>query len=278
MKALAFAGLIISLAMSASAAVIISDSFDTSGGLGLNDDLGTRQAGTAVPPTRNWVQTGGGTVGIGSAGVMRLETAVDTDKNAYLDYDVTTAPGLLADGAFTISFDMASAQNYGGFFIGNNDLTGRPATGSGANDFKMLIRNENESGGNSVVGGNGVGGVYIQTAVVGVDWESWVFTFETENFNAGTSYTASLTIDGNVYDLNGNGRDDPSLSGTNKSGEGVSLVGTWDGGAQYIGFSSRNGLTRVDNFALTAIPEPGTASILLAGGIVLLLRRVRRLG
>lgn len=249
--------LLVLISGGAQASVILSDSFDSATS-GLNDNLATRQAGSEA--TQNWLSGGNGDSTIASNELLITHSSNSSDRNVYLDLDLGSASGLVDGGSFTISFDMTANNNsYSAFFIGSDNLVGRPAVGSlSSNDFQMLIK----STGNSTVYYNGGSNAY-STAAAGTGMKSWVFTFETSDFDNGTAYTASLSIDGSEYDLNG------ATAGTTYSS-------TWDGGAQYIGFSTRGNSTIVDNFEVAAIPEPSSLLLAVAGLLAFGLLRRRK--
>jgi hypothetical protein len=238
--------LLVFVSGSAQASVFLSDSFDSATS-GLNDNLATRQAGSEA--NKDWLAGGNGASTIVSDELLITHSGNSSDRNVYLDLDLRSTSGLLAGGSFTISFDMTANSSYSGFFIGSDNLGGRPMVGPLANnDFQMLIRS---SSGNSSVYYDGGSSSY-GTASVGTGMKSWVFTFDTVDFDSGTPYTASLTIDGSEYDLNA-------------GAAGTTLSRNWDGGAQYIGFTTRNSNTIVDNFELAVIPEPSALLLAVVG-------------
>ncbi len=239
---------ILSLA-SAHATLILSDNFNTSDAASnLNNDLGSRQSGTAA--NQNWSEGGGGDSDILSERLWITYGGGSSDRNVWLDYDFAADPNLLTGGQFTIAFDMDADPDYSGVFIGDGNLTGRPVVSG--NDFLMIAKSSSSSSANGV-----------STASVGAGEKAWEFTVTTDDFDSGTGFTMDLTIDNVIYDLNG------GLAGS-------TLSGTWDGGSQYIGFSARDPSTYIDNFAVYSVPEPSSLLLLLsAAGLFVLFKRKR---
>lgn len=165
----------------------------------------------------------------------------------------------LDGGSFTISYDLSGPDtSYAAFYIGGADLTVRPLI-SANTDFGFLI---SPTGSSTWKSGSSTG-----TATVPLGLKSYEFTVTTDDFNNGTVFTIDLLINGVTYDLNGAGPD-------------TSLSGLWSGGPTVAGFSTRSNFndrfTFVDNFTVTAIPEPSTLLLVLIPAFSFYLLRRRK--
>ena len=233
----------------ASATLILSDNFNTANDL--NDDLGSRQGGTAA--TQDWITDGRGTVSIVNNRLNLDDGGGNDDINAAVDYDFAGDPDLLDFGEFTVSFDLdpSSPGNYSYFGLGHGTLVGDRAAIDPAGDFGILTsasgRLNVRAGGSTV--SDQSNGLSYNTGLNAVE-----LTVTTTAFSSGTAFTVGMTLNGGTVDL------DPN-TGAN------TFSSTWDaGGTNYIWLSDRGAVSEFDNFEVAAVPEPATAA-LFAGAL-----------
>lgn len=237
----------------ASAALIFSDNFDSATS-GLNDNLGTRQSGTIAPLNYSFGGEGDGTGDINNNS-LRLSgrsSGGDGDNNARINYDFAQDANLLTGGAFRVSFDMLQASvSYAAFSIGSLSsaylaTSARPAI-AGNTDIGLLMSRsgsvERWDNGSNIFNNSSAVTSYSGSVFVPVE-----IVVTTANFSSGTSYSFSLSINGETVNL------------------GSAANGTWDAdGTNYMILSSRSkdttSASRFDNFTVTAIPEPGMLTL-----------------
>lgn len=188
------------------------------------------------------------------AGRMRFHDAANVANR----WDFATGAAgaqILADGGMNISFDWTSADNTSGnwisFAVGiPNDDAGNLRVINASTDSGILFRN---SGGTQLFD-NGVasnGGAFAVTSLTHhVD-----IAYRFNSFADGTSVTMTAVVDGTTvatqtFDWNGNA------------------------GTQFIEMGNVASGTRIDNFAITTIPEP-TLGLIAAGALVVRRRRRR---
>jgi len=224
--------------------LILLDSFDTDG-TGVNEDLGSRQFGSIA--TANWLTASEGATPEGSQVIRDNQLALGVasgglyESNARLDIDFAKVDGLLAGGAFQVSFKVNPTGSYAAFTLGSKgDLL----------DSRPLIRSSTDFG---IVMKNGLSGaVYSHSGQVAtfqaMDWNSGplLLTIMTESFDEGVAYTISATVGGSTLDLNG-------------EGAGTDFTGTWDSdGVNYMYLSGRGTDSTFDSFHVSAVPKPAS--------------------
>lgn len=226
--------------------------------------LETWQGGTAGNPANNpsIVQVNNNTLAKIGAGMGM----------GGLDYNFIGSP-VLSAGGFSLSFDVVNAgsntddlaDRYGGFGIGlslaelnafqdENDTAfgprgsiSTPGTFPGVADFYVSLSLENKV---QVFTGGTLAG---QFAVPPTGSRTIKTDFRFADFNAGSlvSYTVSF-----------------------ENNEVASGSFNWSGTDQnYIGFSMRANTVNMDNLAITAVPEPSSIALALAGAAGLFLFR-----
>ena len=185
--------------------------------------------------------------------VSTMETP-DTGYGVSLDHNFTDS-AITTGGGFRISFDFTTLHNHWSALSLGRTETSRISSGvspivtNAATDYGFLLNTTGGwqvfSGGNQEgSGSSGVSGANAIDLVV-----------ETTGFTVGTAAKATLSMNGveqHVHEF------------------------TWDAdGTNYLSIESwRDGVGVVDNFSISAIPEPTTA--LLGGlGMLCLLRRRR---
>ncbi len=254
------------LASTTSAQLIISDDFNIDDTSDINASLNTRQAGTQAGTS--WITNSNGIYGIIN-GRLDAEVTSPVDSGASLDYDFATNSDIIAAKGFTVSFDMTPTDgSYSAFSIGaSSPIATRPVISSNT-DIGLLM----EDDGRLAIFANGTNVSDQNGAITWTGGGSLDFvelTILTENFNASTSFTISMTVAGSTIDL------DPDTPST-------SLTSTWDGGKNYLVFSNRGVSSSIsdnfDNFNVStvAIPEPKLYSIFIGLSIMLTALNSRR--
>jgi hypothetical protein len=200
-----------------------------------------------------------------------------------IDHNFVDA-AILAAGGFSLAFDVAVGSSgndlpdrFGGFGVGlsqadvlgfqdENDTNFGPR-GSISNDANVVDQGANGRTGvadfyvslslqNNVqvfTGGLLQGQFAVTPSITGAG--SIETTFTVSDFNAGSSVGYTVKFNG-----------DEVATGTF----------LWSGTEEnYVGFSMRSSGVTLDNLAIATVPEPGSVSLLLAGGAFLLARRRR---
>lgn len=249
----------------ASATVIFSDSFNVADTTDLNTDLVSRQSGTAA--TKNYT-TGGNSSKTISNNSLRLGGDTNSDTFATIAYDFAGDPNLLAGGAYRVSFDMLhDSRSYAAFSMGATaSAESRPVIGSRTDIGILMVRT-----GEVQIHQNGALQLQDVSAVTsfGSVFVPVEVTVTTDNFNSGTPFSFTLSINNETVNL------------------GSAATGTWDGnGTNYMSFSTRSStagtaggtgsLSRFDNITVTAIPEPGSLLLLGLGALAMTLVYRRR--
>ena len=201
--------------------------------------------------TNSWVGSGGWSVSGGA-----LTSAATTGQTTHLINSVSST-ATWADKV-TLSFDYAVGAGstlyfYSTLFTGEADssMDARNSKTDGtywANDFNSVWSGTKFgfAGPEYNLSGGGVGGSNTANAVT--------------SFVGGTSGTFSQT-----YDISGFGGGDFSIADVSN----VLAVFAVDAGA--VG----DGAISIDNFNMTAVPEPSSTALLGLGGLALMLRRKR---
>ena len=235
--------------------LIIQDSFDTPDNTDLNADL-SRQSGTAS--TINWTETEPkptSNTAISSNQLLIGGSDFGQDYSAELSYDLGANNSLTQYGEFVISFEIVSVANsYTSFALNADPGQTRPAVDDTTN-FGLLFL------GSSLSVRSGTSGIASSsTPLTGLV----ELAITTAAITSGTSYTVEMTYGGNVIDLNG-------------GNTGTSYSGTWLQDDLYLSFSSRSGNSIIDNFSVTAIPEPSFAALFVGaiGGLMIARRKQR---
>lgn len=263
------AGLLWVAAQGASAAVLLSDNFDTGGSI--NSDLATRQGGSLA--TVSYASGQFGTAGLSGiqSNQLRLNTNNSYSSNVALNHDFRDA-AITSSGGFQIAFDAnLSSTNFSGgnglgLGIGYNDtssaISGFPAA-SPVNDigFRLFA---NGTAYYRTAGGSGT--FTFDAGAAANDVFHMVLQVATADFNSGTTAAVSLFVDGNLIDMNG-------------AAAGEALTFAWDGNANYIGMNGLNSVVLVDNLEISdlspeaSVPVAPSALLMVAGLAVMRGRR-----
>jgi MYXO-CTERM domain-containing protein len=250
------------------ATLLFSDNFNTST-LGDADFNGSRlasdQAGTVGNQTYTTVITGwDGAFQSGNGGAWLMHARGDfggTNMSGSVNYDFAAAANAQAAGnqALSISFNMTVAEwngdggaDWTSFTVGGGTS---PFVNDGNVGFSSLFR---DNGGTQQFS-NGAG---LASAPSFADGQLITFVLS-DATGSGSAFSAS------------NGANDIV-----KMYVGGSLTNTFtglnlDATDQNITFNAKNNVTHIDNLSVSAIPEPGAATLLGGLGMLALLRRRR---
>ena len=249
------------LAGSASAAVLLTDNFNTAGnmedgGFNLPANLTADQSGPAATKSYTLANNGWtGTLQRGNDGNLHMagNNVYASDIRASLNYDIADVANTIGT-ALEISFNMSvpaeNGDSWASFTVGGVN----PQINSTATGFGSLFRK---------------GGATEQ-------WSNNASLGTTPTFTDGQLITFVLsdaTGSGSAFDVS-NGANDIV-----KMYVGATLAQTFtgldlDATDQYISFRANNVIANIDNLQISSIPEPGAA--LLGGlGMLALLRRRR---
>lgn len=249
----------------AQGALLISDNFETAdSGLTDNNDLAARQAGSLAPT--NWtnakaahqivngnVQSNEGSTTSGRAYFNRnfIDTAITDAGGFIVEYDFISGNTNTGDW---IMLGLGLAGGSGGTQSNNSNL-------AGIVDFGLLL----QGNGNFQVfqgGSQATGGIAMPSIVQGEE-NAVELTIATSSFAGGSTATVTATVNGTAIDLNGG---DP----------GTDLTYAWDNEVENrIVWESNQTVHAFDNVAISTIPEPGSAALMLSGAAMLLLRSRR---
>ena len=240
--------------------LLLSDDFNTADTTDLNSNLATRQDGSLAPVT--WSKStevgGAGTISDNQMRVSTMEST-DTGYHVSLDHDFTDS-AITTGGGFRISFDFTSLEaNWSALSLGRTE-TSRISSAAGqqfvtdaATDYGFLLGTTGNwqvfSGSDQEgSGSSGVSGTNAIDLVV-----------ETTGFTVGTAAKATLSMNGDVQHVH---------------------EFTWDAdGTNYLSIESwRDGVGLVDNFSISAIPEPASGLLLLGATAFLGLLRKKLYG
>ncbi|WP_269522284.1 hypothetical protein [Coraliomargarita parva] len=231
--------------------LILLDTFNAADNTDLNADL-SRQSGSAS--TINWTETEPkptSNTAISSNQLLIGGSDFGQDYSAELSYDLGGDSSLTQYGEFLISFEIVSVANsYTSFALNADPGQTRPAVDD-TTDFGLLFL------GSSLSVRSGTSGVASSSTPLTGTVE---LTITTAAITSGTSYTVEMTYGGNTVDLNG-------------GNAGTSYSGTWLQNDLYLSFSSRSGDSVIDNFSVTAIPEPSVATLFLGAIASLMIAR-----
>jgi hypothetical protein len=211
---------------------------------------GSGGLGAIVTTTSSGLYQGGQALGSGAA------------NNAYIGANNTFVLG--AKFSFDILAPTANKAGVSGFADINKDGMVTYTTENGI--FAGIL---DSSGAKFAFRDLGIGGsaYYSTVNANNTDWYRITVTLDDPTYTA-TMDVINLTQGGTVVDLN-------------PTGEGTSFSHTWTGGTGWIPASSFTGVGArasagilIDN--ITNIPEPGSGSLALLGGLALLGNRLRR--
>ena len=249
-KKLALAGtLALTLTSTASAAVLFSDNFDTTGGV--NDDLGTRQSGTLATDTY-----------AGTASIASNQLSVGADKSVFKNVDFEAALTTTAVD-FSLSFDTArSGSSNSAAFLSTHPGGDERAI----SEFGMHIN----SGGKVILYG-GAGASQVKTVIetsdietaLGLSSGAWDAT-TLHNYELVATATTATT---GTYDL--------FIDGTEVFSDKAYHLGTGGSNGE-LNWEIRTfpGTTAVfDNLSVEIVPEPGSLALIGLGGLMVLRRR-----
>lgn len=247
----------------ANAEVLIQDTFNTSNSTNINSDLASRQTGGLA-------QTTWSTNTLGTATITGNQLAIGGNSSqngnaimVSLDHNFTDQ-AITSGGGFSVSFDMTRfGTGTIGFGLGLTDAGRKELgrTGSGSNYGFAWDRPSTDWGFTSG------GGIYVQPSEGGAATATFPALTANQSYNIRVDVTTTgfigttATVDFYINDaLIDGGR-----------------TFTWDGdGGNYLVFGAYRPIPTgtVDNFSVSAIPEPA-AALLGSLGMFFLLRRRR---
>ena len=243
------------------AIILLQDSFDTPGSI--NDDLGTRQAGSSLGlvgyASESFIMLGSNDI---SGGQLLLNDGGGLSSQVTMLHDFVD-PLILLEEGFRITLDVdpdttsAGSSDYFALAIGQRASTagnGFPEVDS-SSDFGIRLGGD---GSFIVTRGSAVPvmGTYDPTPAINKFYKLDL-AVDTASFEAGEQATITLSMDNVPVDLNG-------------ASPGTDLIITWDAeGENYISLIGGGASSLVDNLNVALIPEPGTTSAMMFGVIAL---------
>jgi hypothetical protein len=241
--------------------LLLSDNFNTADNTDLNQNLGTRQAGTLEGAGSDWSENVNPNSAI-SSDQLNVSDGSQVWNNADFEADLTSI-NLSAVSGFVMDFKMDYTGNAGAW-TSPYLSTHNAADERGNSRFGMVAFGN----GNVQFYGGAVGGSQVGTDLSNATLAGLVSGWDITNLNSYSLVATRLTATTGVYDAFINGVEVAS-----------NIAYAFDAGGtngevnfEIINVSSGAGL--YDDFSITTIPEPSAA--LLGGlGMLALLRRRR---
>ena len=283
--ALAAGAVVLGLLVPTSSAQTITQNFNAAGGGTFLSDW--NQNGPAAP---NLFQdtTGGG---LGGSNAVALTTNGDTTaifRNISFNLSVGTTvtissyfrdqqPGAGSTYQAAFSIGLASSAGDGSNGAHSGTAFDGPETGaitSLENVVDARVRGDGKLEFETIVAGTAVNSAATATATLTAG--NWYFLTATFTVNAATN---EFSGNASLFNSDSNGVVGTEL--LNTSSTTLSNSALWGDSAAFAGFravgqtSSTNGVNLVDNFSVTATPEPASTLLLLSGGMLLAFRRRR---
>jgi hypothetical protein len=255
-KSMAVIAVLLAYAGAANATLLIQDTFNTSN-TGLNDDLGDRQTGSLA--TTTWGTNGLGTATIsGNAFAINGVNGSGATALVSLDHSFTDA-AITSGGGFSVSFAM------------KQHTTGPVVSfGLGLSDENRKQNNENYTYAHDQASTDWGFALYTDSAITGV----YVDGSSVKSFARPTPGTFfNVRVDVTTADFNSDTTAIVDFYINDSLIDGDRSV-TWDAdGTNYLALSAMRGYNPdlvIDNFSVSAVPEPATGGMLLLGATAFL--------